>query len=53
VLDDEPGVLRASDGLPLRNERSVSVKTGSVVGSVTYTETGSFTLVSLTPTKRA
>lgn len=40
--------FRAPDGLPLRNERSVHVKTDSVVGTVTYTETGSFTLARAT-----
>jgi hypothetical protein len=36
-------------GLPLRNERSVVVRTDTVVGSSTYTERGSFELTSLKP----
>lgn len=39
--------FRASDGLPLRNERDVTVRTDSVVGTVTYTEEGSFEIASL------
>ncbi len=35
------------DGLPLRNDRDVSVRTDTVVGSSTYTEHGSFELTSL------
>jgi hypothetical protein len=37
------------DGLPLRNERTVTVKTDTVVGSSTYTEHGRFELTSLVP----
>lgn len=37
------------DGLPLRNERTVTVDTDTVVGSSTYTEHGSFALTSLVP----
>jgi hypothetical protein len=37
------------DGLPLRNERSQTVHTDTVVGSSTYTEHGSFELTSLQP----
>jgi hypothetical protein len=37
------------DGLPLRNERNVTVHTDTVVGSSTYTEHGSFALTSLVP----
>jgi hypothetical protein len=39
----------AATGLPLRNERDITVRSGSVVGSVTYEEEGSFELESLTP----
>jgi hypothetical protein len=37
------------NGLPLRNERSVVVRTDTAVGSSTYTERGSFQLTSLEP----
>ena len=37
------------NGLPLRNQRDVTVKTDTVVGSSTYTERGSFQLTSLQP----
>jgi hypothetical protein len=37
------------DGMPLRNERTVTVKTNTVVGSSTYTEHGRFELTSLVP----
>jgi hypothetical protein len=36
-------------GLPLRNEREVTVHTDTIVGSSTYTERGSFRLTSLQP----
>jgi hypothetical protein len=36
-------------GLPLRNERKVTVHANTVVGSITYTETGRFQLTSLQP----
>ena len=32
-------------GLPVRNERAVTLRTGSPLGVLTYTETGSFELV--------
>jgi hypothetical protein len=38
-----------SNGLPLRNQRDVTVKTDTVVGSSTYTERGSFQLTSIRP----
>ena len=38
-----------ANGLPLRNERKVSVKTDTVVGASTYTETGDFEITSLRP----
>ncbi len=38
-----------NDGLPLRNERQVTVHTDTVIGSSTYTESGSFELTSLVP----
>ena len=38
-----------SNGLPLRNQHDVTVKTDTVVGSSTYTEHGSFQLTSLRP----
>jgi hypothetical protein len=37
------------DGLPLRNVRSQTVRTDTVVGTSTYTERGDFTLTSLRP----
>ena len=37
------------NGLPLRNVRTETVHTDTVVGSSTYTEHGSFQLASLTP----
>ncbi len=36
-------------GLPVRNERSVEVSTGSPIGESTYTESGEFHLVSVEP----
>ncbi len=35
--------------LPLKNTRAISVHSGSLIGTVTYDETGSFQLASLTP----
>ena len=40
----------SSTGLPLRNERHISVDTDTVIGVTTYTEDADFELVSLTPT---
>lgn len=37
------------DGLPLRNERQVTVHTDTPIGSSTYTERGSFELTALRP----
>ena len=37
------------DGLPLRNVRSQTVRTDTVVGTSSYTERGEFTLASLKP----
>lgn len=37
------------DGLPLRNERSITVRSDSPIGTVTFTEEGEFTLTSLAP----
>ena len=39
----------ALDGLPVKTERSVEVHSPSPIGTVTYTEQGSFTLDSITP----
>jgi hypothetical protein len=39
----------APDGLPVKNERKITVDSGSIVGTVTYTERASFALASLTP----
>jgi hypothetical protein len=41
--------FEAATGLPLRNQRSITVQ-GSALGGVTYEENGSFQLASLTPT---
>lgn len=41
----------ATTGLPVRNSRVITVHSDSVFGSVTYTERGTFTLVSSTPTR--
>jgi hypothetical protein len=38
-----------SNGMPLRDTRKNVVKSDSVIGKVTYTETGTFTLASLVP----
>jgi len=38
-----------ADGMPLRNERRIEVRSDSPIGTVTYTETGDFTLASLAP----
>lgn len=43
--------FEATTGLPVRNSRVITVHSDSVLGTVTYTERGSFTLVSLTPTR--
>lgn len=37
------------DGLPLRTDRHVTVKSPSPIGAVTYTENGTYALASLTP----
>ncbi len=39
----------AASGLPLRNERVITVHSGSLIGGVTYEENGSFQLTSMTP----
>lgn len=41
--------LDADTALPLRNEREITVGSDSLIGGVTYTERGSFTLQSTTP----
>ena len=40
----------ADTGLPLRNQRNITVRSDSLIGGVTYEEDGSFSLVSRTPT---
>ncbi len=40
----------AETGLPLRNERNITVHSSSLIGGVTYEETGSFQLESMIPT---
>jgi hypothetical protein len=37
------------DGLPVKTDRHVEVNSPSPIGAVTYTETGTYTLTSLTP----
>ncbi len=41
----------AQTGLPLRNQRVITVHSDSLIGGVTYTEDGSFRLASMTPTR--
>ena len=41
----------ASTGLPVRNSRLITVRSDTVLGAITYTEEGSFTLASLTVTR--
>jgi hypothetical protein len=40
----------AATGLPLRNQRVITVRSSSLIGGVTYEENGSFQLASMTPT---
>lgn len=40
----------ADTGLPLKNQRNITVRSDSLIGGVTYEEDGSFALVSTTPT---
>jgi hypothetical protein len=40
----------AATGLPLRNERVITVHSGALIGGVTYEENGGFQLTSMTPT---
>jgi hypothetical protein len=40
----------AATGLPLRNQRVITVHSSSLIGGVTYQENGSFQLASMTPT---
>lgn len=42
--------FQADNGLPLRNERQIDVKTSTVIGDVRYTENASFEADSLDPT---
>lgn len=42
--------LEATTGLPVRNERRVEVTSTTPIGDTTYTETGSFQLLSTRPT---
>jgi hypothetical protein len=37
------------NGLPLKTDRRVTVESPSPIGAVTYTERGTYTLISLTP----
>jgi hypothetical protein len=43
--------FEATTGLPVKNSRVITVHSDSALGRVTYTERGTFTLVSLTPTR--
>jgi hypothetical protein len=43
----------ARSGLPLRNRRSISVRTNTPFGQSTYTENGEFVLKSLNPVRSA
>ena len=40
----------AATGLPLRNQRVITVHSGALIGGVTYQENGSFQLASMNPT---
>ena len=40
----------ADTGLPLRNQRAITVRSSSLIGGVTYEENGSFQVASTTPT---
>jgi len=40
----------AATGLPLRNQRVITVRSSSLIGGVTYEENGSFQLTSMNPT---
>jgi hypothetical protein len=40
----------AATGLPLRNQRVITVRSGALFGGVTYEEDGAFQLASMTPT---
>jgi hypothetical protein len=42
----------APNGLPLRNQRHIVIDSDSPIGTITYTEDGSFTLTSLEPTTK-
>jgi len=42
----------APNGLPLRNQRHIVIDSDSPIGTITYTEDGSFTLTSLEPTRK-
>ena len=39
----------AADGLPLRNERRIEVRTDTIIGETTYTEDAEFELQSIEP----
>lgn len=39
----------AHDGLPIKNERKISVDSSSIIGTITYTENATFSLASSTP----
>ncbi len=41
----------AETGLPLKNQRVITVRSDSMIGGVTYDEEGSFRLASMTPTR--
>jgi hypothetical protein len=47
---DEKWWFARSDGMPLRANRDYHLSTSSPIGSITYTETGSWQLVSVKPT---
>jgi hypothetical protein len=43
--------FQTETGLILQNEREITVRSDSLIGGVTYEESGSFTLVSMSPTR--
>jgi hypothetical protein len=46
---EEDWWFTADTGLPVRSERHYQIESGSVIGTITYTETGSWQLESLQP----
>ena len=49
--EDVNTLFDAHTGMPLQNSRVITVHSDALIGGVTYTETGTFHLASLTPTR--